>query len=1009
MKRLLSILSAGVLALMAFSCTEEELATFDQSKIDAPILGSYDLTEEVLTVNFTPAVSSHDFNKNVPLNYALAFVSVDGKEVSKVIPATKVNGNVMTLTVNNLIKALAAYGYAPGDNANFELAVRATTQDLSKDTGINGYVDSEGHIKFVNYTLTEYVKPQQEDPYAGMTEASKWSVIGKIASTGNEWGNDEPMLTDGEWHLCRGIVLSTDDEFKFRFDGGWDTNFGLEGSDPVVVTLDEELTAVAGGANIKVPEDGTYDLLLNPESELIKVVQAVAAPDPYEQYSEDSTWSLIGAMSLYGYNWGDDIDMKTDGDEHIAIEVNLAAGDEVKFRNNHGWDENFGYAEGISSYELGEEIPVAQGGANIIIAETGVYNLFLLPDDAVARIEFVKEYSGDTPEPQEPDVNGVWTLVGDINGWAVDAGLASEDYGTWKLVQNVTIGTHDDNGTTVVDGVKWVMDAGWDVNFGLVKGEAFAGLDVEQDAAFGGDNIVVAEPGVYDFYLDPKAKKVMVKLHSDEPLPEPEKVKFYIQNKTGLDAINIWSWGGLASVVDGLDWPGLTLTETETVEEVTWYVVSVLASEVKGKDCGLLVCSTDGAWQTKDCTFTADETTTAYYFIAHEGETKVAVLERLGATEPEPEEPSVDGVWTLVGDINGWAADAGLASEDFGTWKLVKNVTIGTHEDGGTNVVDGVKWVMDGSWTVNFGLVKGAAFAGLDVEMDAEFGGDNIVVAEPGTYDFYLEPNAKKLMVKAHVEEEPATKCDYGLIGWHTADNWSTLVDMYSVSGFDGWFVAKGIGAKDGNISFKFRQGDDWNTQIAAVNKYNKTVNTKIALRAKDDSGDPSDITLYGDGTYDVYFNKDLMLCVILATGSTFAVPTEDESDPAVGGDNSSDWSIIGDAVGGWNNENDVKFDKSNDSYVYVTGVTLDGGKNFKFRRYQGWTYQLTQPGLRTIGERFDLVDGNGTGNDMQVENTDSYDVYLARDLSHAYIVKAGDPLPSGGTGTSIIARYLGR
>ena len=81
------------------------------------------------------------------------------------------------------------------------------------------------------------------------------------------------MTTDGTWHVAEGVVLSKSDQFKFRKDCGWDTNIGATGdAEPFVVTLDEELPGTANGKNLAVPEDGTYDLLVNPEANLYKVV-----------------------------------------------------------------------------------------------------------------------------------------------------------------------------------------------------------------------------------------------------------------------------------------------------------------------------------------------------------------------------------------------------------------------------------------------------------------------------------------------------------------------------------------------------------------------------------------------------------------------------------------------------------------------------------------------------------------------------------------------------------------
>ena len=107
------------------------------------------------------------------------------------------------------------------------------------------------------------------DPRAKMTETSPWGVIGSIASTGNSWSADEPMVTDGTWHACLGLTIGAGDEFKFRKDGGWDVNFGGE-----FVELGEPFAVKQDGANIKGLEDGTYDLFLNPETALVIIVKA---------------------------------------------------------------------------------------------------------------------------------------------------------------------------------------------------------------------------------------------------------------------------------------------------------------------------------------------------------------------------------------------------------------------------------------------------------------------------------------------------------------------------------------------------------------------------------------------------------------------------------------------------------------------------------------------------------------------------------------------------------------
>ena len=97
MKKILSIISAGVLALMAASCVQEDLKTFDPSKATAPVLQSYTLDETGIVASFTPGSFNMGFNDKVPVNHTLVLLSADGKAVNKTVSAT-VDGNAVTMS-----------------------------------------------------------------------------------------------------------------------------------------------------------------------------------------------------------------------------------------------------------------------------------------------------------------------------------------------------------------------------------------------------------------------------------------------------------------------------------------------------------------------------------------------------------------------------------------------------------------------------------------------------------------------------------------------------------------------------------------------------------------------------------------------------------------------------------------------------------------------------------------------------------------------------------------------
>ncbi len=74
-----------------------------------------------------------------------------------------------------------------------------------------------------------------------------WAVIGDATPGG--WSNDTPMAYDATSNTWTITVDLVPGGLKFRANGGWDLNYGDDGANG---TLEE------GGANIAVPEAGTY-------------------------------------------------------------------------------------------------------------------------------------------------------------------------------------------------------------------------------------------------------------------------------------------------------------------------------------------------------------------------------------------------------------------------------------------------------------------------------------------------------------------------------------------------------------------------------------------------------------------------------------------------------------------------------------------------------------------------------------------------------------------------------
>ncbi len=78
-------------------------------------------------------------------------------------------------------------------------------------------------------------------------EKLAWSVIGALCNT--NWDTDFPMTKTAEnTYTSEALELKVGNEFKVRQGASWDVNFGADG--------------VAGGANIVVEADGTYQIQL---------------------------------------------------------------------------------------------------------------------------------------------------------------------------------------------------------------------------------------------------------------------------------------------------------------------------------------------------------------------------------------------------------------------------------------------------------------------------------------------------------------------------------------------------------------------------------------------------------------------------------------------------------------------------------------------------------------------------------------------------------------------------
>ena len=402
------------------------------------------------------------------------------------------------------------------------------------------------------------------DPRDKMTETSPWSIIGSIASTGNSWNADEPMVTDGTWHACLGLTIGAADEFKFRKDADWAVNFGGD-----FAALGEAFAVKQDGANIKGLEDGTYDLFLNPETAVVIIVKAgdpITLPtdggdtpeppveetkDPVTVYVQDAS----GWENLYLYMWGD---------------KELCG----------GWP-------GAAVTETEKIGTVTYKKIVVDDAEGRAENLIFNNNDGTQTESFAVTLSGElfvslsadavitAIDPRNPDIK---ILVNNKTDWSAISLYAygdAEAFGGWPGATPV--------GFEEVKGVKYTV-------FGLPAEMAGKTLNLIFNNNGGGKQLA-------DFAITVPEEEIFLNINANyyvdnvEGNPRGEASTIYVVNKQGWETLNLYAWGD-AEVFGG--WAGAAGTKIGTWCGQPVYTYAV-GADASGKKENLIFNNGEGS------------------------------------------------------------------------------------------------------------------------------------------------------------------------------------------------------------------------------------------------------------------------------------------------------------------------------------------------------------------------------------------------------------------------------
>ena len=497
---------------------------------------------------------------------------------------------------------------------------------------------------------------------------------------------------------------------------------GFEPLDVVSVEL------VVRGA-IQNPSEGITNAFVDSEG---KATVSVEMPEdavgcPYEEYTEDSNWSVIGALSAYGINWDGDLNMWTDGNgNYVAPHVVLKAADEVKFRQDLAWTVNMGGEFG----GLDAEFAVAQDGANIKVGADGVYDLYYFSGTGTALVTAAFD-----PYPEFVEESN-WSVIGALSNYGInwDGDITMVSDGSVSAAFGVSL--------TADDEFKFRQDKAWTVNLG---GE-FGGLDADFAVAQDGANIKVGAAGIYDLFVDP------ANLTAKVATPSGLKISSVIGgDEPEDDKPKAWS---LIGTIGGSSWD--TDIDLSNVEGDKWIARSVTITE---SDEFKIRADHDWALSyggpEENATSTIDpenpygvyKPTPGVAFDAGDKNIQIGAAGVYDITLNYSAEGSTIlieehvAAYSLIGEINGdsWTKDVIMTEKD-GIWTSPV-----------VNITGGFKIRYDFSWEDEncYGAASKEFVVTIGTPFTAVQPGENITLPEAGDYKVTFNPATKEVTVSA--------------------------------------------------------------------------------------------------------------------------------------------------------------------------------------------------------------------------------------------------------------------
>lgn len=409
---------------------------------------------------------------------------------------------------------------------------------------------------------------------------------------------------------------------------------------------------------------------------------------------------------------------------------NVSVTSAFKVRMNDGWGDWHNGTLSDPGYNLGGAIEDMTYNGSDITLDAGAYDFSICFADNT-NFALSNKLVGEAVEPEVE----VYGLVGTANNWGNptvegDDSTAQPDavlealHGDWTLCKNYKL--EADNAFKVR------VNNAWGKNFGATGEvepyEVTAG--VATALVSGGKNLTVAA-GEYDVYFNTTSLDIILVAagSADPTIPSDAKaVKLYADvSVTDWTECSIYCYGGDLGEYTGT-WPGtaMTLEDGKYVYE--------FAADAYGKSVNVVLNNNGKGSQTMDISNVVLDADVTIALTEVVGGKYAFTVNGVAPGLPAFPEGTTFG---LIGTFNNWSApDTDLVARGDG-WYVHTGLQVAANEE--------ILIRLNDAWDAKFG--NDGSVLNIGNENILTYGGENMKIADAGTYDFYFNPSNAKLFV----------------------------------------------------------------------------------------------------------------------------------------------------------------------------------------------------------------------------------------------------------------------